>query len=86
MYLIISFINLEQAFIKFVNTFEPKFVMPASAKLNSLLYEEVTVLTRELCDLISKAGVSQYASMAGLKQFLFIFYRKSKKPKHSLLN
>ena len=42
------------AFRKFVNTLEPKFAMPASAKLNSLINGEVTFLTRKLRDLISE--------------------------------
>jgi hypothetical protein len=42
------------AFRKFVNTLEPKFAMPAFAKLNSLLDKELTVLKSKLRDLISK--------------------------------
>ena len=41
-------------FRKFVKTFELKLAMPASAKLNSILNEDVTVLRRKYRDLISE--------------------------------
>ena len=82
------------AFREFVNTLEPKFAMPASAKLSSLLNEEVTVLTRKLRDLISEGrrfttcldGWTQtYCAL--FRNFCLVFFRnKSEKPIHALLN
>ena len=81
------------AFRKFVNTMEPKFPMPASAKLNSLLNEEV--LTRKHCDLISKGRrfticLDGWAKKGLTASFLGIsirfFHSKSEKQRHALLN
>ena len=84
-----------EAFRKFLNTLEPKFEIPASDKLNSLLNEKVTVLTRKLCDLISegrrfticldgwtKKGLT--ASFLGIS--VCFFHSKSEKLIHALLN
>ena len=57
------------AFRKFVNTSEPKFAMPASAKLNSLLIEEVTVLTKKLRDLDGWTKKGLTASFLGVSVF-----------------
>ena len=81
------------AFRKFVNTLEPKFVMPTSAKLNSLLNEEV--LTIKHRDLISEGRrfticLDGWAKNGLTVSFLGIsisfFHSKSEKPIHALFN